>query len=382
MASATPSFLEQVRIIASTDLMRRIRDRSAIITAVIAPLALAVVFGSLFSSSSDVAFTVGIAAEDDPISEAIAADIVATEADGVVFIAADVDTIEALVRDDDLDSGVVLGTGLVAGGGEIGVIGNAERPVSADIARSVAVRTAATIDRMAVTRSAGSTLGVTVSDETATPEPFALSPSDVGGRSIDAMAYFGASMAMVLLFFTVGFVAHSIIVDKRTSVLDRLLAGPTSAGAILAGKAVSVSLTALAGFVVVWLVTGSVFGAEWGDPVPVVALIVATVAAIGGVATFVASFASTERQAETLTSVVTFGLAILGGNFTGPQNVPAVLDSVAAVIPNGVALRAFTEVSADEASVADLGTPLLKLALFALVLGGYGLARIRRSIAA
>ncbi len=382
----TTGFVGQTVVIAVTDLGRRLRDRSALITAVAAPLALGIVFGTLFGATSEVVFEIGVAdGAGSPTSQAITDGLLDEQAseddDQVVFIALDAGDAETAVSDGIVDAALVLGEA-ADGSIELSVIDHAERPFSGDVAAAVAGNLAARLNRVALATQGAAELGLdpAIGAAAAEAEPYRFDEVNLGGSTIDAMAFFGASMAMVLLFFTTGFAAQSILTDRRTSVLDRMLAVGTRPAALLAGKVISISLLALIGFVVVWAVTSLGFGASWGDPVVVLVLIIATVAALAGVSTFVASFARTEQQSQTLTSVVTFGLALLGGNFTGPANAPAVLDWLAGFIPNGVALRAFTEASADEASLGSLWWSLLRLAAFAVVLGGIGLARIRRSI--
>ncbi len=202
----------------------------------------------------------------------------------------------------------------------------------------------------------------------------------VGGRQVSAMAYYGAGMAILLLFFTVGAPARAIIVDRQTRTLDRMLAGPVEPAAILGGYVISAAILALAGFVTVWLVTTFVFDARWGPPVSVMALIVATVAAIAGVATFVGSLARTDRQADTYTAIVAFVFAMLGGNFLGPSDIGAVLSRLKLLTPNGWSLDGFVAASADDAGVSDILAQLGVLSSFAVFFGGWGLWRVQRSM--
>ena len=122
----------------------------------------------------------------------------------------------------------------------------------------------------------------------------------------------------------------------------------------MAGKTLSVAVLGLAGFVTVWAVTALVFGARWGDPVAVGVVIVATVLAVGGVATLVASLARTDQQADAYTSAVTFVLALLGGNFVGPGAAPELLRQLSLLTPNGWSLSAFTDLSADAGSLGSV----------------------------
>ena len=202
----------------------------------------------------------------------------------------------------------------------------------------------------------------------------------MGAREVSPTAFYGASMAMLFLFFTVSFAPRSLMVDRQQKILDRMLATPTAAGDIVAGKVLAVCALAVAGFATVWLVTSVVFGADWGDPAAVVVLMVATVAALGGVSTFISSLARTEQQVDGYTGAVTFVLALLGGNFIGPGQAPDVLRRVAMFTPNGWALRAFTDVSADAAGVSQIGRPVLVLLAFAVVFGAVGIIRVREGL--
>ena len=160
----------------------------------------------------------------------------------------------------------------------------------------------------------------------------------VGGRDVSPAGYYGAAMSILFLFFTTGFAARSILAEKRDGTLARLLSGPTPPAAVIGGKTASVSVLGLAGFVTVWGVTTLLFGAYWGPPAAVLALMAATVVAVAGVATLVASLARTRQQAESYTAMVTFALALIGGNFLGPGQLPEVLSRLALLTPNGWAL--------------------------------------------
>jgi ABC-2 type transport system permease protein len=189
-------------------------------------------------------------------------------------------------------------------------------------------------------------------------------------------------MAILLLFFSTGLAAQSILEDKENRTLDRMLSGPTTLWSVLIGKVVAVAAMAVAGFITVWLVTSVLFDATWGDASAVLVLIVFTIFALAGVATFVGGLASTAQQATTLTAVVTFGLSLVGGNFTGPADAPAALRAMRGFTPNGRALEAFTELSADASSIGSIASTLAVLFAFGIVFGAVGLLSIGRRLTA
>ena len=78
---------------------------------------------------------------------------------------------------------------------------------------------------------------------------------------------------------------------------------------------------------------------------------------------------------------MTFVLALLGGNFVGPGAAPELLRQLSLLTPNGWALRAFTDLSTDAASLADVAPAIAVLAAIAAVTAGVGLARMHRMVA-
>ena len=148
---------------------------------------------------------------------------------------------------------------------------------------------------------------------------------------------------------------------------------PIAPRAIVAGKTLSVFVLGLASFLTVYAVTAMFFDANWGPPAAVVAVIVATTAAVAALSVLVTSLARTDAQAEGYTSILTFGLALLGGNFVTPGAAPELLQSLSRLTPNGWALGAFTDLAAGQADLGDVTTTIAVLAAIALAAGTVGL---------
>lgn len=377
-------------VIARADLRRRIRNRSAIITAFVAPLALAVVFSLLVGGGGGPDLRIGVLDLDrSPASSAITSGLTsATESGSVTFAAFEDERSAAAAVEDEhvgavivfepgFEEGAVVG-GPEAGAGRIEVRRTADAAITGQVAQSVADSIAASFDRRALTARLAAGRGVDPPAFEEVEAAIGVTDVPVGGREVDAGAFFGASMSILFLFFTVGFGSRSIHAERTRGTLARVLATPATPAEILAGKTAAVALLGLAGFGTVWAVTTFVFDAPWGSPGAVAALIVATVLAISGIAAFVASLARNERQADTATSVVAFAFAMLGGNFVSPGGAPALLQRLSTLTPNGWALRGFTALNADAASLTDVATTLGVLVAFGLVFGGVGLVRAAR----
>jgi ABC-2 type transport system permease protein len=381
-------------VVAGTDLRRRIRNRSALVTAFVGPLAMAVVFGLLIGGASSASFEIGIAnADRSPVTRELMAGVLAGgDSGGVRFVR----TSPALARErvdaERLDAAIVVPAGFGAAvergrPADVTVLRRTDRLVSGQVAQSIASGLVAHVERVALAlrvsavRAGGApdrSLAATVHD---VPPPLSLADVSRGGHEVSAAAYFGAAMSILFLFFTVGFAARSILSERRDGTLGRVLATPTSPAAILAGKTLSVAALGLAGFVTVWAVTALAFGARWGDPLAVAVVIGATVLAVGGVSTLVTSLARTDQQADAYTAAVTFVLALLGGNFVGPGSAPDLLRTLSLLTPNGWALDAFTDLSADAATLGSVLTAVAVLLVVGLVTGAVGLRRMHRVVA-
>ncbi|MFZ4812334.1 MAG: ABC transporter permease [Ilumatobacteraceae bacterium] len=379
-------------LICATELRRRLRNRSAIFTAFVGPLVLAVVFGLLLGGTTSFSVTIGVADADGsaistPFTEGLLSNVSADSP--VTFVAVTADDARRAVDDGDVDAAIVVPAGFgdaVASGSaaSLEVLRDPAKQVSGEIARSIAQQYTAGVGARVLAAVTSASLGAPVGadalgdfqDSAAT----AYTEVAPGGGTLDATTYFGASMSILFLFFTVSFAARSITAERRSGLVPRMLAAAARPADIVAGKVAAVAILGLAGFITVWAVTSLAFDASWGAVAPVIVTMVATVLAIAGVSTFVCGFARTEQQADAYTSAVTFLLALLGGNFVGPGTSPDALRRIAAFTPNGQSLDAFTRIAVDGAGIGDITRNLVVLALFAVVLGGIGMAFVHRTV--
>jgi ABC-2 type transport system permease protein len=167
----------------------------------------------------------------------------------------------------------------------------------------------------------------------------------------------------------VGVVARSLLEEKRLRVLDRVRAAPVPAAALLAGKVLCALALGVTSLAVIWLATSLTLGAAWGDPLGVTVLIAASALAIAGVAGLVAALARSEQVADSLTSLTTFVLALVGGNFIPPGELPPLLGRLTWVTPNGWALHGFAELSAGGGGPGDVLPHAGVLVLWGVVTG-------------
>jgi ABC-2 type transport system permease protein len=387
-------------LVAGKDLRQRLRDRSALVIAFVAPFVLAAIIGLAFGGDAAFRATYAVAdADRGPVAAGFTDGVLASPGLRELVTVRRVAPGEAraLVERGEVDAAFLLPQGLSASvragrPAGVGVISSGENQIAGQVARSLAEAWSA---ELAATGLAVAT-ALDAAGRPPTPEearrlgeraaaaraPVALVEGQVGGRTIEAANYFGPSMAIFFLFFTVSFGARSILAERRQGTMRRLLATPAPPGGVLAGKALAAFTLGTASVLVMWLATTLVFGADWGDPLAVVALTVSSVLSAIGITALVITLARTEEQAEGYSSLVVFTLALLGGNFVYVAQLPEVLQRVSLLTPNGWALRGYVDLVADGGGLPTVAAPVAVTLAVGLGTGGLALYRARRMVAA
>ena len=180
-------------------------------------------------------------------------------------------------------------------------------------------------------------------------------------QEFDIMGYFMPSMAIFFLMFAMFAGARSILEEERQGTLSRLMTTPTRPGEILLGKLGGTLITGLLQMAVLVLISALLFGVDWGAPLGVALLTVATVTAAAGLGAAVAAIARDDNQASVLGSAIALIFAILGGNFLPIQYAPPWLDALSRLTLNRWALDGFIALSLDQAPLADVLSNLAAL---------------------
>jgi len=383
-------------VIAAKDLRSRIRDRSFFIIALIAPFGLAAIFGILIpAGSDDLDLSLGYVDldrsqtsagfRDGPLDAIVEAEIATlTELD-------DADAARAAVEAGDVSAVAIVPAGFeaaVQGGSAtaIEVIGDIDAGLSTDILRSLAESYVRELDavRLSVATVIGDTFPVPpdrvaalVAGALEQPSPVSVVDLPAEIARMDAKTFYAASMAIFFLFFTAQFGVLSLLSERRTGTLPRLVAAPIAPSSIVAGKAFGSFIMGISAMGVLAVASTLLLGAEWGDPIGVAALIVAAVVAATGITAFITTFARTEEQAGGWNSIVAVSLAILGGAFMDFSQGPEILSQLSFITPHAWFLQGLDEMATTSFTYADLALPLAALLAIGLVTGAIGLWRAR-----
>jgi ABC-2 type transport system permease protein len=384
-------------LIATKDLKQRIRDRSAILIAIVAPLVLAFIFNAIFSGigGGSNAIKLGYVDQDGgPLAQTFVQQVLgAVNQSGLVSVQSEPTVVRArsLVANGTLNAVIVIPTGFSQsvqsdGPASMQVIGNVDSPISTQIARSIAEGYAAELNRvrLSVATVAAGSAGALSPDQisaiaaraAAVQAPVAVQDVSSTTKQLDAKSFYAAGMAVFFLFFTVQFGVTSLLEERTDGTLARLLAAPITRTSILVGKVLTSFLVGAMSMAVLAIATSLLFGASWGNPIGVAILGVAAILSATGITALVASVARNAEQAGNWQTIVGVVLGLLGGTFFPVSLAPGILSTLTFIAPQAWFLRGLGDLRGGDLSV--IWIPTMAMLGFAAVTGAIAIIRIRR----
>ena len=388
-------------LIALKDLRQRLRDRSALLVSIAAPLGLAVIFSQLLSGATGFAATYVVSDMDGgTLARVLREDVIGSFADGDRIKVVDVATeAEARVAVDDgtADAAFLIPAGFSAAiqagqAATLDVVGARNAGIATEIARALAQRfgdgvvavqlSVATAADLATAPPVQADVQRISEIAAAAPPPITMTNTSADLRQLTLASYFSASMAILFLFFSAQIGLVSLFDERRQGTLARILAGPIAPWTVLAGKTLGSFVLALLAMSVLVVTTSLLIGAHWGPPLGVALMVVSAIIAAIGICTLVVSFARTAEAAGAACSAVAITLGILGGTFSPTAQAPEVMTTLSLLTPHGWFLRGLGEMQGATGSAADCLPAAAILLAMGLVTGGIGMARARRLVRA
>jgi ABC-2 type transport system permease protein len=382
-------------VIAGNDLRQRVRDRSAIVLGVIAPLVIAALMSFAFRGTETFHYTLGVVdADRGPVAAALTQVL---EDPGLRrFVSVkhlpSAAAAATAIRAKTIQAGLAIPAGFSAASTgshpiDLQVLTSVDNSVAGTITSSIAASFAAQLNADRLSVATAGAAGIPA-DQAARLEaasatlriPEQAVQRSIGAHQLKAVSYYSPAMAIFFLLFTVSFTARSFFVDRANGMIERMLAAPVRPYEILAGKALSVFVFGIVSLTIIAVVTSAAFGANWGNPLAAAALCLAMVISVVCVTALVIGVARTQRQAEGFASIAVFGLALLGGNFIFLSTSPPIMRHLALLTPNGWALRGFTDLATKGGGLGTVMAPVGAILVFSLVVGAIAVLLARRAL--
>ncbi len=389
-------------MIAGKDLKRSVRDRSAIATAIIAPLGLAFILSTVLGDADGGSLNVTFAVVDQdggPASAVLVDDILPSlEEEGLELVESDsVEEARTKAEAGDVAAAFVLPEGFTEDvrsteAAEMTIITNPESDIGVQVAQGIAEGYAAELN--AVRLSIGTVIAG--AEGTATPAeiqelqadanalqtPARLVESSADSRQFDSNTFFAAGIGVFFLFFTAQLGAVSLLQERKEGTLSRLLAAPVSRGAIVGAKAIYSFVIGATSMAILIVASHFLMDARWGDPIAVTVVVLSAVFAAMGLQSLVTTLATTDEQAAGYGAIVGVTLGLLGGTFFPIAQGPGLISKLSFASPHSWIMRALGEVSGGAGTLVDVLPAVGALLLFGGITGAIALVRSRSLVVA
>jgi len=183
----------------------------------------------------------------------------------------------------------------------------------------------------------------------------------------DLLSYFAPGMALMFLMYTVSYGGRSILAERSQGTLPRLMISPTHTTQVLGGKVLGIFFIGVAQVGILILASAVFFQVKWGDPLGVLALILAAVFGAAGWGMLITAMARTPAQVGSTGSAVMLIFGILGGSFISLDQFPPFMRAISKITPNAWGLDGFTTLALG-GTLKNLTEPITALLIMGALL--------------
>jgi ABC-2 type transport system permease protein len=198
-------------------------------------------------------------------------------------------------------------------------------------------------------------------------------------QDLSVLAYFLPGFSIMGILFLAQSATRDILLDRESGLLRHLLTAPVSPFDYLLGKCLSVFAVTALGFAFL-VAVGVAAHVDWGPPVAVASLVLASALAAAGLLLFIMSLVGSERQGDTLTTIVIIVSSMVGGVFIPVAQMPAFLKPISAATLVFWSCDGFTKLIINGGGLEDVAPNLLVLTAVGMLLMAFGAVILRRKI--
>lgn len=187
---------------------------------------------------------------------------------------------------------------------------------------------------------------------------------------------------VMFVFFGAALAAESIVRERESNTLERLLAGSVSRNTILAGMFVGTAARGLVQIVVFWTIGVLVYKIDLGyAPAAVIILSILMVIVSSAFGIMLATMVKTQRSASSVAVLASLVMAPLGGCWWPLFILPRWMQSLAKITPHGWATTGFNKLMLFGSDFSSVVPEMLVLLIFAVVFGIIAAWRFRTNSA-
>lgn len=384
--------MRNVLTVAGVELRLFLRDRSNLFFVFVFPLMLVLMIGAQFGEGAQ-SGRVAVGGPDSSLRTAL---VEALESDDVVVSEPDWDSALELLARGRLDVAVRVDESAAAAYGSGDALqleavrgSSANAPVVEQEVRTAVDAVRAGRSRVLALEAHGvppdrAEMALVAAEDRASAPVLEVSYVDELSQQFEGLGQFdlGASGQLLLFVFLTCLAGSATLIQaRRLGVVARMLAGPMTAGQLVAGEVLGRWAIGLFQGGYIMLASSLMFGVGWGNLGLSLLVLVLFSLVAAGAAILLGTLLENEGAASG--AGVGFGLvlAALGGSMMPLELFPDTMRTVANVTPHAWAYDAFAEIQRRSGTLLDVLPQLGVLAAMAVLLAAAGAWSLRRSLA-
>ena len=154
-----------------------------------------------------------------------------------------------------------------------------------------------------------------------------------------------AGIAVILLLFSVSARGSSLLTEKQSGTLKRLLTLPISPYQILAGKLIYSIAISMVQLIIMFVFAWLAFGLNIGLNIPGILLVMlATAFTCSSFGIFIAAISTTHKQSELISIIIILVMSILGGSMIPLYIMPEFMSKLAVFTINYWSIQGFFDI--------------------------------------
>ena len=374
------------------DLLEFSRSKMRLVMLVLMPLFMMVMIGFIFPSSSSISDTPIALANNDPGSLGTGfvqqLEIINNQTGMMKLITAtNFNDIKTKLQNSEVNGGIIIpenfSSNILAGKqGEIIVVIDQSNPQMSLTIESVLSKTVAMMGEQMAIHNLNVTYQVSMTRASSMITPYSVQfKGIIPGEPSYFQFVAPGIIAMVVMMALMTGLPHAISYEKDMGTLDGMLAAPISRLSIILGKVMAQTIRGMIQGFIILLLAVVLFGVVIeGSILLVIALVILTVFSFVGLGILITSFADKEETATMVMMTFMFPMMFLSGVFFPIQQMPWYMQDLAHILPLTYATTALRKVMVLGADVSAVGTEILILIGFGVILLAVAVPMFRRAM--
>jgi ABC-2 type transport system permease protein len=374
------------------DLLEFSRSKLRLVMLVMMPLFMMVMVGFIFPSGSSISNTPIALANDDTgllgTSFVQQLELINNQTEMMkLSTATNFDDIKTKLQNSEINGGIIIpenfSSNILSGKqGEIIVVIDQSNPQMSVTIEGVLSKTVSMMGEQMAIHNLNVTYNVSLTRASSMVTPYNVQFQGIVPGEPNYFQFVAPGIiAMVVMMALMTGLPHAISYEKDIGTLDGMLAAPISRLSIILGKVMAQTIRGMIQGFIILLLAVVLFGVVIeGNILLVIALIILTVFSFVGLGILITSFTENEETATMVMMTLMFPMMFLSGVFFPLQQMPWYMQDLAQFLPLTYATTALRRVMVLGADVYAVGTDILILIGFGIILLAVAVPMFRRAM--